>query len=194
VGCIRQACVEGRPLVSGEQPITEFEPGAVSFLRHGLKCGFWKGLPVSAERSSLRVEEEYAICDVGSSEGPGTKEPHYPLRETLLRASMKAFFLAVAFALFLMVTTAPTAWSQGMGAEAPTGQETRIPVGAGGGSAARGSVARPGSNAGSSGDILREHPEWYHTKGSYRPCPSSVTFPGGRNACLGCPGPCGFHF
>jgi hypothetical protein len=40
----------------------------------------------------------------------------------------------------------------------------------------------------------QKHPDWFESKGVYRPCPASVTFAGGRNACLGCPTVCRFHF
>jgi len=40
----------------------------------------------------------------------------------------------------------------------------------------------------------QEHPDWFQNKGVYRPCPASVTLADGRNACLGCPTVCRFHF
>jgi hypothetical protein len=46
----------------------------------------------------------------------------------------------------------------------------------------------------STANIQEQHPEWFATKGAYRPCPASVTFSNGRNACLGCPTRCSFHF
>ena len=44
-------------------------------------------------------------------------------------------------------------------------------------------------------DAVRgEHPEWFTEPNSYKPCPSSVVFPNGSPACLGCPVPCRWHF
>jgi hypothetical protein len=44
-------------------------------------------------------------------------------------------------------------------------------------------------------NVREEHPEWFKPKPvPYRPCPASVTFANGQNACLGCPTACRFHF
>jgi hypothetical protein len=63
---------------------------------------------------------------------------------------------------------------------------------------AQGAYAQTGPGAspapGSQDGIAQEHPEWFESKGKYRPCPASVTFADGRNACLGCPTVCRFHF
>jgi hypothetical protein len=48
--------------------------------------------------------------------------------------------------------------------------------------------------AGAQKSIGQEHPDWFESKGKYRPCPASVTFADGQNACLGCPTACRFHF
>lgn len=38
---------------------------------------------------------------------------------------------------------------------------------------------------------MEEHPDWFtEERIPYRPCPASVGFPNGRNACLGCPRAC----
>ena len=42
--------------------------------------------------------------------------------------------------------------------------------------------------------MLREHPSWFTEANTYKPCPSSVVFPDGRPACLGCPISCRWHF
>jgi hypothetical protein len=100
----------------------------------------------------------------------------------------RLLILLVALAL----ATASTAWSQGTGdLGSPNTPGTHSP--SGGGSVGPGIAARV-DPAGSSGDIQKQHPEWFSPKGTYRPCPSSVAFPNGRSACLGCPTPCRFHF
>lgn len=53
---------------------------------------------------------------------------------------------------------------------------------------------RSQSEEATSTNIREQHPEWFEKKGIYRPCPASVTFQNGRNACLGCPRECGWHF
>ncbi len=52
--------------------------------------------------------------------------------------------------------------------------------------------ARPPATANT--NMQEQHPDWYKSKGIYRPCPASVTFSNGQNACLGCPSRCSFHF
>ena len=47
---------------------------------------------------------------------------------------------------------------------------------------------------GAQDSVGQQHPDWFESKGKYRPCPASVTFADGRNACLGCPTVCRFHF
>jgi hypothetical protein len=42
--------------------------------------------------------------------------------------------------------------------------------------------------------VSREHPGWFIEPNAYKPCPSSVVFPNGGPACLGCPTPCRWHF
>ena len=44
------------------------------------------------------------------------------------------------------------------------------------------------------GEVAREHPGWFMEPNTYKPCPSSVLFPNGGAACLGCPVPCRWHF
>lgn len=36
-------------------------------------------------------------------------------------------------------------------------------------------------------DAEQQHPNWYKEPRRYRPCPASVEFPNGRQACLGNP-------
>ena len=42
--------------------------------------------------------------------------------------------------------------------------------------------------------VSREHPGWFVESNTYRPCPSSVVFPNGSPACLGCPIRCRWYF
>ena len=42
--------------------------------------------------------------------------------------------------------------------------------------------------------VTRENPGWFSEPNPYKPCPSSVVFPNGNPACLGCPTPCRWHF
>ena len=46
------------------------------------------------------------------------------------------------------------------------------------------------TSEGALGQVAREHPGWFMEPNSYKPCPSSVVFPNGGPACLGCPVPC----
>jgi hypothetical protein len=58
--------------------------------------------------------------------------------------------------------------------------------------------AQPSTQAttpeGQLGQVSREHPGWFMEPNTYKPCPSSVLFPNGSPACLGCPVPCRWHF
>jgi hypothetical protein len=42
--------------------------------------------------------------------------------------------------------------------------------------------------------LTREHPGWFMEPNTYKPCPTSVVFPNGSPACLGCPTPCRWYF
>jgi hypothetical protein len=42
--------------------------------------------------------------------------------------------------------------------------------------------------------VTREHPGWFMEPNTYKTCPSSVVFPNGGPACLGCSIPCRWHF
>jgi hypothetical protein len=103
---------------------------------------------------------------------------------------MKKPVTVVALGSLLALATASIAWSQGTGdVGAPNTPGTHSP--SSGGSVGPGIATRTDSGTGS-GDIQKQHPEWFSTKGAYRPCPASVEFPNGRNACLGCPSRCGY--
>ena len=52
----------------------------------------------------------------------------------------------------------------------------------------------PAPAEGQLSQLTREHPGWFTEPNSYKPCPSSVVFPNGSPACLGCPTPCRWHF
>ena len=60
------------------------------------------------------------------------------------------------------------------------------------------SSAPPAAPSGGTGTGLeierRAHPSWFTEPNTYKPCPSSVVFPDGRSACLGCPAPCRWRF
>jgi hypothetical protein len=51
-----------------------------------------------------------------------------------------------------------------------------------------------GTPEGQLGQISREHPGWFMEPNTYKTCPSSVVFPNGGPACLGCPTPCRWYF
>jgi hypothetical protein len=57
-----------------------------------------------------------------------------------------------------------------------------------------GATAKPPSQAGASENIKQQRELAEHKRRIYRPCPASVGFPNGRNACLGCPTACRFHY
>ena len=105
---------------------------------------------------------------------------------------MRNHLFLVTFGSLLVFATVTTAHSQGtdnLGAPNTPGTHSST-----NGGSVRPGIATRASPGGSTGDIHLEHPEWFTTKGAYKPCPSSVTFSNGRNACLGCPTSCGFHF
>ena len=55
--------------------------------------------------------------------------------------------------------------------------------------------AAPSGGTGTGLEIERKaHPNWFTEPNTYKPCPSSVVFPDGRSACLGCPVQCRWHF
>ena len=37
------------------------------------------------------------------------------------------------------------------------------------------------------GSVQTEHPDWFTERGTYKPCPAFVVFPGERHVCLGLP-------
>jgi hypothetical protein len=51
----------------------------------------------------------------------------------------------------------------------------------------------PASPSSSLQGLREAHPDWFATKNSYFPCPSSVRL-NGRGACLGCPTVCSRHY
>jgi len=54
--------------------------------------------------------------------------------------------------------------------------------------------APPSLATGAGLDAMRkEHENWFTEPNTYKPCPSSVVFPDGRPACLGCPTSCPWH-
>jgi hypothetical protein len=117
------------------------------------------------------------------------------LAEIRQEFAMKKQVFVVVLGSLLALAMATGAWSQGTdNLGAPNSPGTHAPSGTNGGNVRPGIATRVDPAAGSSGDIHQQHPEWFETKGAYRPCPSSVTFPNGRSACLGCPVPCRFHF
>ena len=63
------------------------------------------------------------------------------------------------------------------------------------GAVAQTTPTTPTSSAPSSSlqGVRQEHPDWFTSQKSYRPCPSSVAF-NGRGECLGCPTRCSWHF
>ena len=52
----------------------------------------------------------------------------------------------------------------------------------------------PASGQSTLDDVKRENPGWFTEPNPYKPCPSSVVFPNGNPACLGCPIRCRWHF
>jgi hypothetical protein len=108
---------------------------------------------------------------------------------------MKKPVFVVALGALLALATATEAWSQGtnQNSGAPNSPGTHAPSGTNSGSVGPGIATRTGPS-GTFGEYQQQHPEWFSTKTPYRPCPSSVTIPNGRSACLGCPTPCRFHF
>ena len=55
-------------------------------------------------------------------------------------------------------------------------------------------AAVPGGTGLGMADDQKAHPNWFTEPNTYKPCPSSVVFPDGRPACLGCPAPCRWRF
>jgi hypothetical protein len=94
--------------------------------------------------------------------------------------------LIVGAILIVALASAHATFAQTAAPPAEAG-ETAAPADAG-------ATAKPPSQAGANQDIKRQRELTEYKRRIYRPCPASVTFPNGRNACLGCPTPCRWHF
>ena len=95
---------------------------------------------------------------------------------SLIVATALVSALAFASGAFAQTTQQPTQPSR---PAAPEGSQT---------------TQQPAAPGGSLDQLTREHSDWFIEPNPYKPCPSSVVFPNGGPACLGCPTPCRWHF